>query len=92
MHWLESGDLLNIRRKANLKFEKTGEIPPDGQCIKNLKCVAGLTLDEFTNLPEAEKDRIKEERPQWCYIEYRRIKGWITARYLRERSCEKNSN
>lgn len=87
VHGVESGDVLNIRREANWKFEKIGEIPPDGQCIKNLKCVGGLTLDEFTNLPEAEKDRIKKERPRGCYIEYKGIKGWVAGRHLREGSC-----
>ena len=45
---------------GKLELRKTGEIPPDDQCIKNLKCVGGLKLDESTNLPETEKDRVKQ--------------------------------
>ena len=92
VHGVARGDVLNIRRQANWKSEKIGAIPADGQCIRNLRCVGGLTLDEFTNLSEAEKDKIKKERPRWCNIEYRGIKGWVAGRYLREGSCEKNSN
>ena len=88
VHGVESGDVLNIRREANWKSEKIGEIPLDGQCIKNLKCVGGLTMNEFTNLTEAGKDRIKRERPRWCHIEYKGIKGWVAGRYLREGSCK----
>ena len=40
-----------------LRYLKIGEIPPDAQCIKNLRCVGGLTLHEFTTLPEEEKQR-----------------------------------
>ena len=91
VHGVESGDVLNIRKEANGQSEKIGEIPPDGQCIKNLKCVGGLTYDEFTNLSEVEKEKIKQERPRWCYIEYKGIKGWVAGRYLREGSCEIDS-
>jgi len=87
---VETGDVLNIRKEANWQSEKIGEIPPDGRCIKNLKCVGGLTYEEFTNLSEAEKEKIKQERPRWCYIEYKGIKGWVAGRYLREGSCEIN--
>ena len=87
VHDVASDDVLNIRREANAKAEKVGEIPPDGQCIKNIKCVGGLTMQEFTTLTEAEKDKIKKERPRWCYIEYYGVKGWVAAQFLREGSC-----
>lgn len=92
VHGVASGDVLNMRREANWQSEKVGEIPPDGQCIKNLKCVGGLTFDEFTNLSKAEKEKIKKERPRWCYIEYKGIRGWVAGLYLREGSCEKGAN
>ena len=82
-----SNDVLNIRSEASAKSEKVGEIPTDGQCIKNLKCVGGLTMEEFTNLSDAEKEKINKERPRWCYIEYKGIKGWVAGRFLREGAC-----
>ena len=88
VHGVESDDVLNIRREANPNSEKIGEIPPDGQCIKNLKCVGGLTFKEFTTLSESEKEKIKKERPRWCFVEYRGTKGWVAGRYLREGSCK----
>ena len=89
VHGVEQGDVLNIRQEANEQSRIIGEIPSDGQCLKNIKCVGGLTFDEFTKLSEAEKEKIKKERPRWCYIEYRGIKGWVAGRYLREGTCEK---
>lgn len=92
VYGVESGDVLNIRREGNFTSEKIGEIPSNGLCIKNLRCVGGLTYHEFTNLSEAEKNRIKKERPRWCHIEYRGIKGWVAGRFLREASCKTESN
>ena len=76
--------------KNDWHSEKIGEIPPDGQCIRNLGCVGGLTLQEFTELPKAEQERIKKQRPRWCQIEYQGITGWVAGRYLQENSgqCE----
>jgi uncharacterized protein YgiM (DUF1202 family) len=90
VHGVESNDVLNIRRKANAQSKKIGEIPPGAQCIKNLKCVGGLTFDEFTNLSQAEKDRLIKERPRWCYVGYEGTEGWVAGRYLREGACELN--
>jgi hypothetical protein len=91
VYGLENDDVLNIRREADWNSEKIGEIPPDGQCIKNIKCIGGLTFEEFTTLPEAEKEKIKKERPRWCLIEYKGTKGWVAGRYLREGACKKAS-
>ncbi len=91
-HWkvvgVAAGDVLNIRQEPSGKSAKIGEIPPNGTCVKNIKCVGGLTFEEFTTLSEAEKNKIKKERPRWCYIEYKGLKGWVAGRYLREGSCE----
>ena len=90
VHGVESNDVLNIRREANSRSEKIGEIPPGAQCVKNLKCVGGLTFDEFTNLSQSEKDRIIKKRPRWCYVGYEGMEGWVAGRYLREGTCKIN--
>ena len=92
VHGIDGGDVLNIRREANENSEKIGEIPPDAQCIKNLNCAGGLTLNEFTTLSEAQKEKIKKERPRWCQIEFQGVTGWVAGRYLREGSCVKGTH
>lgn len=88
VYGITNNDVLNIRLEPDWRSRKIGEIPPDGHCIQNLRCVGGLTLHEFTTLSEAEKQRITKERPRWCYIEYQGVKGWVAGRYLREGSCD----
>lgn len=92
VHSVDSNDVLNIRSEPHWQARKIGEIPPDGQCIKNLRCVGGLTFQEFTTLSDDEKQRISKERPRWCYIEYKGIKGWVAGRYLREGACGTGTN
>jgi hypothetical protein len=88
VHGVDPNDVLNIRREADPRAEKIGEIPPDGRCIKNLGCKGGLTVEEFTTLPAAEKETIKKARPRWCRIDYQGTTGWVAGRYLREGACE----
>jgi hypothetical protein len=84
-------DVLNIRAKPDWRSQKIGEIPPDGKCVKHLKCVGGLTLEEHATLTDAEKKAIKKRRPRWCLIEYRGTRGWVAGRYLMEGSCREES-
>lgn len=87
VHGVAQGDVLNIRREADAASAKIGAIPPDGTCIRNIRCVGGLTLKEFTTLSEAEKKKIEKARPRWCRIEYDGVTGWVNGRYLREGGC-----
>jgi len=81
---VESDDVLNIREKSTWKSNKVGEIPFNGKCIQNLGCIGGLTLTEFTDLSEAEKQKIRKKRLRWCKIRYKNIIGWVAGRYLSE--------
>ena len=92
VHGVITGDVLNMRLEPDGKSQKIGEIPPDGKCLKNLKCAGGLTLEEFTSLSEAEKEKIKKDRPRWCQVEYKGQKGWVAGRYLREGFCDQKSD
>ena len=84
-----SNDVLNMRSKADPDANKVGEIPLEADCVKNLGCKGGLTMSEFTNLSKKEQAVILRKRPRWCHVEYHGIKGWVSARYLAEGSCDK---
>nr|WP_321257920.1 SH3 domain-containing protein [uncultured Pseudodesulfovibrio sp.] len=89
VHGVEVNDVLNIRSEPNWKSVKIGEIPADGQCVKNLGCKGGLTFEESTTLSEEEKQAISKSRPRWCKVEYEGFVGWVAGRYLREGVCDK---
>ena len=84
-----SNDVLNIRSKADPNTKKVGEIPAGTDCVKNLGCKGGLSMSEFTDMSKEEQASILKKRPRWCLVEYRGIKGWVSARYLAEGSCTK---
>jgi len=84
-----SNDVLNMRSKADSNTKKVGEIPPGADCVKNLGCKGGLTMSEFTDLSKKEQTAILRKRPRWCHVEYKGMKGWVSARYLGEGSCRK---
>ncbi len=92
VHGVANDDVLNIRMKPDWQSREIGEIPPDGKCIKNLRCIGGLTYHEFTTQSEEEKKQITKERPRWCYIEYKGIKGWVAGHHLREGACDIGTN
>jgi len=88
VHGVAKNDVLNIRAEADPYAPKVGEIPPDGECVRNLGCKGGLTFQEFTELsPEQKKER-ERENPRWCKVEYRGVTGWVNAHYLREGYCQ----
>jgi len=89
VHGVASNDVLNMRSKSNPSSKKVGEIPPGADCVKNFGCKGGLTISEFMDLSKKEQAVIQRKRPRWCQVEYRGVKGWVSARYLGEGSCTK---
>ena len=84
---VSSGDALSIRADPDPDATLLGEIPPQGDCIRNLGCRGGLTFEEFTTLSKDRQAQRLKENPRWCRIEYRGITGWVAGRYLAEGSC-----
>ena len=82
------GDVLNIRTEPDPHAPKVGEIPPDGECVRNLGCKGGLTFQEFTELSPEQRKQRERENQRWCKVEYRGATGWVNAHYLREGSCQ----
>ena len=80
-------DVLNIRAEPSPRADKVGEIPPNGNCIRNLGCQGGLTFEEYSTLsPEQQEARIRAN-PRWCRIEYQATTGWVAGPYLAEGDC-----
>jgi len=82
-----NNDVLNIRIAADPHAKKIGEIPPGSNCIRNLGCQGGLSFEEFTTLSKKEKVAAEKANPRWCQIEYQGIRGWVSGKYLAEKSC-----
>ncbi len=89
VHGVAANDMLNIRSQADPHSKKLGEIPPGADCVKNLGCKGGLSLDEFKNLLKKEQAAAMKDHPRWCHVEYQGIKGWVSGRFLAEGSCDK---
>lgn len=75
-------DTLNIRSEPNARARKLGEIPPDGNGLRNLGCRGGLSFAEWQKATPAQ--RRASVRSRWCRIEYRGVTGWVAGRYLAE--------
>ena len=84
VHSVAANDTLSLRQKTDWRSKLVLKIPHNGKCLRNIECKGGLTLQEFTDLPESEKRRIRKQRPRWCLIVYKKIQGWVRAKYLRE--------
>ncbi len=88
VHDVASNDVLNIRSHADPHARKVGEIPPGADCVRNLGCKGGLTMEEFTNLSKQEQAAAKRDHPRWCHVEYQGVKGWVSGHFLAEGSCD----
>jgi hypothetical protein len=89
---VDRGDVLNMRSEADFKSSKTGEIPFDAQCVRNMGCKGGLTFDEYTQSSEIEKQQILKQRPRWCRVSYKGATGWVAGRYLKEGTCRETDD
>lgn len=79
-----AGEALVLRAAPRADAEVVAELPADATCLRNLGCQGGLTLEEFTTLPETERLAIERARPRWCRVEARGVQGWAPGRQLGE--------
>lgn len=88
---VSSGDTLGIHAEPDSDAIRLGEIPPQGDCIRNLGCQGGLTFQEFTTLSKDLQAQRLRENPRWCKIAYQGVVGWVAGRYLAEGSCSQGN-
>lgn len=77
-------DVLNIREERDAKSRKIGEIPSDGDSIKNLGCQGGLSFSEWQ--AASPKEREAATRKRWCRVSFKGVEGWVAGRFLAEGS------
>lgn len=82
---VSAGDVLNIRVAPGADTAKIGEIPYDGDGIRNLGCEGGLSFAEWQQASDAERAAAAALR--WCRVGYGGIEGWAAGRYLAEGSA-----
>jgi SH3-like domain-containing protein len=83
---VRDGHSLRLRAEPSSDAEVLARISSDGSCLQNRGCVGGLTFEEFTTLPEAERQEIERTRPRWCRVDFGALEGWVAGRFLRESS------
>ena len=79
---VSADDVLNMRAEASVSSRKIGEIPANGQGLRNLGCTGVMSYAEWEKATEAERERAKHDK--WCKIEYRGTTGWVAGRFLME--------
>ncbi len=87
-----SDDTLNIRDKPSSKGKKVGEIPYNGNGLKNLGCAempADLRALAFESNFEAKEYKQWRNKHYWCKIQHKETIGYVHGNYLGEGSCNK---
>lgn len=85
-YWRVTGvaanDVLNMRGGPSRHALKIGEIPHDADGLTNLECVGEMSLVEYQEATEAEREAARHRR--WCLVLYRDWVGWVAGRFLEE--------
>jgi len=85
---LPAGGAVHLRATPSAQGDILGYLPAGTQCLRNLGCEGGLTMEEFTSLPDAQRRDLAMQRPRWCKVDYRGTTGWVAGRYLSEGTCK----
>jgi hypothetical protein len=78
---------LVVRAEPSQQSPRIASLPPQTQCLRNLGCQGGLTLQEFSTLGKAEQQERQLANPRWCQIAYPGGRGWVEGRFLIEAAC-----
>jgi hypothetical protein len=69
-----------------------GFIPVNAECVRNLGCQGGLTMQEFTSLADKERAERLAANPRWCKVAYQGLTGWVEGQFLAEAPCANSGN
>ena len=87
VHGVAAGSAVDLRSEPRAAASAIGRLPADAQCVRNLGCQGGLSLDEFTRLDKDAQQRRLIENPRWCTVEYQGTTGWVDGQFLAEACC-----
>lgn len=81
---IATGSSVALRAAPRSDAPQVGRIGPAAACLRNLGCQGGLSLEEFSTLPQAARQQRLAAHPRWCQVAYQGRTGWVPARYLAE--------
>jgi len=82
---VRKGATLVLREQPRVRHSKRlGGVPYNADCLRNLGCQGGLSVDEAAKLSPANQARRSRQSPRWCQVEYNGMTGWIQGRFLAE--------
>jgi len=80
---VKSWDVLNIRTLSNYTSKKLAGIPAKETCVINHGCGKDVDFEAIIHMEEeAVKSFLDQAKEDWCYIEYKGTKGWVSKYYL----------
>jgi hypothetical protein len=62
-------------------------IPLNAECLRNMGCQGGLSLQEFASLSDKERAARLAANPRWCKVAYQGLTGWVQGQFLTEAPC-----
>lgn len=81
---VKSNDVLNIRSKSDHTSKKVSSIPFNETCVKSHGCGKDIDLESMMHMQEEEvRAFLQQAKVDWCFIEYKGIKGWVNKKYLK---------
>ena len=78
---------IDLRSEPRASASAIGRLPADAQCVRNLGCQGGLSIEEFNRLDKDARQRRLIENPRWCKVEYQGTTGWVDGQFLAEAAC-----
>jgi heat shock protein HslJ len=79
---IDAGSALNMRTGPGLDAPVIGRIPAGSDGIANFGCVGGMSLAEWSEATEQEREAARLER--WCLVGHDRLIGWSNGAFLAE--------
>jgi hypothetical protein len=82
-----AGSVLPVSAEPRAGARGVGTISSDTQCLRNLGCRGGLSLEDFNALSKGDQGLLSAADPRWCRVQYGAMIGWVEGRFLAEGDC-----